>query len=130
MPPDVPLNEAIVNDFVIWVERGSTFPKPIEPAGQLGTTPLDREALWSFLPRREIPLPKGRDSSWPRDPLDQFVLAQIEDAELTRIVTRIRRHSFDDFTLIWLVCNRQRRRSRILLPIARSINERRWGARR
>ncbi|QDT05671.1 Planctomycete cytochrome C [Rubripirellula lacrimiformis] len=88
MPPDDPLNEAIVNDFVRWVQRGGQFPKSNEPAGQAGAAPMDRDALydrqalWSFLPRRDVPVPKVDDASWPRDPLDQFVLARIEAAEV------------------------------------------------
>ncbi|WP_419189603.1 DUF1553 domain-containing protein [Stieleria marina] len=89
MPPDDPLNETIVNDFVSWVQRGGQFPKSIEPNGPAGIasvakeSPLDREAFWSFLRRRDVPTPMIDDTNWPRDPLDQFVLARIEGAKFT-----------------------------------------------
>lgn len=40
------------------------------------------EQHWSFMPPRADSLPAVKRENWPRDPLDQFVLARIEEAGL------------------------------------------------
>jgi len=81
MPPEEPLPEAVVNDFVKWVERGAPDPRSgsVSP-GQAFT--VEQDELWSFQPRRIPQLPKVKNQVWPRDPLDRFVLARIEAANL------------------------------------------------
>ena len=37
---------------------------------------------WAFLPPRRAPLPKVRDTSWPRTPIDCFILATLEREQL------------------------------------------------
>ncbi|MGB7345802.1 MAG: DUF1553 domain-containing protein [Pirellulaceae bacterium] len=85
MPPGGPLPEQVVNDFVRWVSRGAPDPRPKEPAKTPSTdlTRLDPDQLWSFYPRSNVLTPKVGDPTWPRDPIDQFVLSQIEAHELT-----------------------------------------------
>ena len=81
MPPDQPLPETVVNDFVKWVERGA--PDPRSPASSNEKHDAsDVQALWSLKPRTNPSVPDVQDKNWPRDPLDRFVLAQIEAAEL------------------------------------------------
>ncbi len=55
---------------------------------------------WSYLPLRRPAIPTPRDSSWPRDDLDRFILARLEQENLQPIgdaprATLIRRASFD-----------------------------------
>ena len=33
---------------------------------------------WAFVPPRQRPLPKVKQTSWPRNPIDRFVLARLE----------------------------------------------------
>jgi hypothetical protein len=77
MPPDQPLPETVVNDFVKWIERGAPDPRSSENAMNQGDD-LDSKSLWSLQPRLAPPVPHVRDTSWPLDPLDRFVLARIE----------------------------------------------------
>ncbi len=96
MPPDQPLPENVVNDFVTWIRRGAADPRVARPAESEVAEP-DRDALWSFLPRRRDLPPEVNDPSWPCDPLDRFVLAKIEaaglspvgDADSTTLVRRL-----------------------------------------
>ncbi len=81
MPPEDPLPESVINDFVKWVSRGAADPRPGE-AVQPATEALDPDALWSFQPRQVPQVPVVADHDWPRDPIDHFVLARIEAAAL------------------------------------------------
>jgi mono/diheme cytochrome c family protein len=44
-----------------WIEQGAPY-----------TT------LWSLIPPRKAPLPALKDSAWPRNPIDHFILARLE----------------------------------------------------
>ncbi len=37
---------------------------------------------WAFLPPRQAPLPAVKQAAWPRNPIDRFVLARLEQAGL------------------------------------------------
>ncbi len=38
---------------------------------------------WAFVPPVRAPLPEVRDATWPRDPIDRFILARLEHSGLT-----------------------------------------------
>lgn len=76
MPPDKPLPDAVVNDFVKWVTMGAPDPRAGESTRHI--KPIDTEALWSFQPIRDVTLPVVGDVDWPLDPLDTFVLSRLE----------------------------------------------------
>ena len=81
MPPTEkePLSEAVVHDFVQWVKMGA--PDPRRASSEHAADARDEktgDALWSFQPVSDPPPPAVRDESWPRDPLDRFVLARLE----------------------------------------------------
>ena len=88
MPPDNPLPAdelAILRD---WIRRGAPDPRA-EPTAGLPTsgTPwstafASRLGWWSLQPLNVPAVPQVRDSTWSRDPIDQFVLAQLERAGL------------------------------------------------
>ncbi|MEX0819321.1 MAG: PSD1 and planctomycete cytochrome C domain-containing protein, partial [Pirellulaceae bacterium] len=81
MPPEQPLPEAVINDFVKWVQLGAPDPRS---AAVLPTDDSSEaeDTLWSLQPIEDPPLPEVQDQTWPRDPLDRFVLARIEAAGL------------------------------------------------
>ncbi|EMI17320.1 protein containing DUF1549 [Rhodopirellula maiorica SM1] len=82
MPPDAPLPEAVIRDFERWVSLGAADPRD-ETTPPAESPELDAESLWSFFPRRTPTLPRVGEGSWPRDPIDHFVLSRIEDAGLS-----------------------------------------------
>jgi hypothetical protein len=103
MPPEQPLPEAVINDFVKWVQRGSPDPRsPVArpeatPPAEAKTAEKDGDGkplLWSLQPRTQPATPDVRDQDWPRDPLDRFVLAKLEAADLAPT------HDADPRTLI------------------------------
>lgn len=84
MPPEAPLSEAEINHFVEWIRRGAPDPRLAKKA-EVAETPafeLSREEHWSFFPRSPGGLPAVKDPSWVLEPLDQFVLARLEEAQL------------------------------------------------
>jgi cytochrome c553 len=84
MPPEAPLPESVVQDFVTWIKLGAPDPRTaVESDGKpLPQGPATAEAFWSLQPVQDTPLPVIQDRSWPRAPLDHFVLAKIEAAGL------------------------------------------------
>ncbi len=55
---------------------------------------------WSLIPPRQAPLPEVKDTAWPRNPIDRFVLARLEQEGLAPSpeagrATLLRRLSFD-----------------------------------
>lgn len=113
MPPEQPLPEAVVNDFVKWVQRGAIDPRTVDavknPSNSAESTPgtttaasegNEKPPLWSLQSRTNSMIPDVKSQDWPRDPLDHFVLAKIEAAGLspthdTEPRTLIRRLYFD-----------------------------------
>ncbi|MBX9789133.1 MAG: PSD1 and planctomycete cytochrome C domain-containing protein [Pirellulales bacterium] len=68
MPPPAankPLSDAQKQTLRDWIAAGAAY-----------------ESHWSFTPPVEPPLPTVKQSAWPRSPLDQFVLARLEQAGL------------------------------------------------
>jgi hypothetical protein len=61
-PPLVPEDVAKIRE---WIKQGAEW-----------------EELWSFTPPRQVPLPKLNDPSWPKSPLDHWVLAKMEELSL------------------------------------------------
>jgi len=84
MPPKgEPLSAAEIDRLRRWIADGAEF-----------------ERHWAFVPPVEQPLPAVRDASWPRNSIDRFVLAKLEQAGLRPAPeadrpTLVRRLTFD-----------------------------------
>jgi hypothetical protein len=84
-----------------WIDQGAPWP---EPGNNASETPLARTASksahWAFLPPKRPVVPQLKDSSWVRNPIDAFILAEFESqsirpsSEASR-PTLIRRLSLD-----------------------------------
>ena len=94
MPPEKPkLSAAAIADLAAWVTMGAPFPAPSSEVKA-------KAPHWSFEPIRKPNPPAVKDSSWPRNPLDQFVLARLEQRGLRPFAaadkrTLLRRATFD-----------------------------------
>nr|WP_272072194.1 DUF1553 domain-containing protein [Mariniblastus sp.] len=80
MPPDDPLPESVIEDFMRWIQMGA-----IDPRGEskdAATLANDPSALWSFQEMNVPKLSSVEKRLWPIDPLDTFVLGRLESAGL------------------------------------------------
>ena len=104
MPPKTPLSPEQVADFETWVRMGAPDPRDAAPSVASAPAPkMDIEkarSFWSFRPVADPPVPAVKDSTWPRNEVDRFVLARLEAAGLAPVPeadrpTLIRRATFD-----------------------------------
>jgi hypothetical protein len=96
MPPDQPLGETIIRDFETWVEQGGLVP-PDQVAPQADDSQTE---LWSLQPIHDPDVPDVMNSKWPRDSIDRFALAKMEDMGISPVadadpVMLVRRLYFD-----------------------------------
>ena len=85
MPPEGALPAEVVQRFEEWIRRGA--PDPREDAAPLDKPDdeIDLEAgrqFWSFRPIADPAPPAVRDSAWPLDPIDHFILSPLEAKSL------------------------------------------------
>lgn len=82
MPPKTPLPAATIADFEKWIAMGAPDPRtgPAVPVAPPVDTRTDH---WSFQPIQKTPVPVTEHKDWPRDPVDAYILADIEKAGLT-----------------------------------------------
>jgi hypothetical protein len=101
MPPKGKLNPAEIRIFEKWVAMGA--PDPRDGAVAAPESKIDFEEarrFWAFqLPVRHE-LPAVKNSQWPRDSIDQFLLAKLEEQSLSPSVDAtprdwLRRVTFD-----------------------------------
>ena len=106
MPPKSKLPEAEIAALEAWVRQGAVWPHDTASAAPSGDIRASAEitaedrAFWAFQPPVDPPLPDVVDDTWPRSPLDRFMLAKLEAAGLspappTDKRTLIRRATFD-----------------------------------
>jgi hypothetical protein len=92
MPPKKKLPAEAIADLEAWVKMGA--PDPRRGDAPAPRKPVDLAAArrsWAFSPVAEPALPSVRDDSWPRSPIDRFVLAKLEEKNLRPAVDADRR---------------------------------------
>src|SRR5205823_13122913 len=68
MPPpkfNRPLSAEQVRTLTRWIDQGAAWGKH-----------------WAFEPPARPPLPPARDANWPRNPIDRYILARLEQEGL------------------------------------------------
>ena len=95
MPPDGPqLKPEEVGILRAWIDQGCDWPDDDSPKQ------TEKKAHWAYQPIRRTALPAVKKHNWLRNPIDQFVLAELErrgiapSPEADR-VTLIRRLNLD-----------------------------------
>ena len=89
MPKDRPkLSDAVIADFVKWVNDGAPDPRD-QPASETAAASAGWEATftarkdwWSFKPVQKVAPPAVTNTAWSSHPVDQFLLAKIEERGL------------------------------------------------
>ena len=101
MPPKAKLAQQQIDDIGRWIRDGAIWPDDGKAAtAVLPNAEFARKNHWAFQPVAKPALPEVRNAGWVKDPLDRFVLAGLEAADLHPApeVDRekfIRRVSFD-----------------------------------
>ncbi len=101
MPPKRKLTDSQIADFEQWVKLGAPDPRT-------GGTTLAKKEInitegrkhWAYQLPKQPALPVVKDAAWPRNDLDRFVLAKLEEKHLRPSadadpVTLVRRLYFD-----------------------------------
>jgi len=83
MPPEGELPESKIAIIEKWVSGGAHGPKDEEPAERstAHAPPKvndENRKHWSFQPVKRPAVPSVKNQAWPRDPLDNFILAGLE----------------------------------------------------
>ncbi|MCA9110195.1 MAG: PSD1 domain-containing protein [Planctomycetaceae bacterium] len=105
MPPIGKLPDSVIADFEHWIQRGAVDPRDapqsaIDAAASLWKEQLaERRDWWSLQAPNAVSPPEVQDESWSIEPVDRFVRAALEEAELTPAApadasTLLRRLSF------------------------------------
>jgi mono/diheme cytochrome c family protein len=101
MPPDDTLRPDEVAGLVEWVRQGAQWPaESVKSSIRTGPILSEDRQFWSFRPLAHAAPPDVRDRSWPRTPVDRFILARLERESLRPAAaadrrTLIRRVTFD-----------------------------------
>ncbi len=101
MPPKRKLKESEIADIKQWIESGAPDPRDevVSSGGKAKATRADA-SFWSFQPPKAGPLPGVKNTAWPANDIDRFVLAKLEENKLAPApdagtATLLRRLAFD-----------------------------------
>lgn len=81
MPPSGRLSSSIIEDVQAWIETGAPDPRNGRPVAA-GVNLEQARTLWSLQPVTIPEVPAAADETWPRGPIDRFVAARREAANL------------------------------------------------
>ncbi len=101
MPPKGErLSDQQIADLTEWVRRGAPDPRTLVAKGSSATYGGVGKAHWSFQPVKKPDVPVVQNTAWPRNPVDNFILAKLEANEMkpnapADKMTLIRRVYFD-----------------------------------
>ena len=104
MPPTGKLRDDEIAALTRWVEMGVPWPNesqaPLQQTSSLFDIEQRKREHWAWQPVRETAPPDVKDTRWPLESLDRFLLAKLEAKGLVPAVptdrrTLIRRLSFD-----------------------------------
>jgi mono/diheme cytochrome c family protein len=89
--PRMPAKEAKLSDAQLaqvaaWIDLGAPYDRPLLEKAAGGKKPMvvtdkDRD-FWAFRPLQDPPLPRVKDASWCKTPVDRFILAKLEGHRL------------------------------------------------
>lgn len=103
MPPGKKLTDEEIAVLEHWIKQGAAWPS-VRVSRGIHESPAEYEALrkshWAWQPLRSDSVPEVKDRSWPRDDIDRFLLAKLEENQLAPVadadnVSLIRRITFD-----------------------------------
>ena len=86
MPPKGKLPNQDIEALVRWINMGAPWPKEPAPAIQIDREEFNIEKrksdFWVWQPITSPSSPNVQNETWPRNTIDRFILARLEDAQL------------------------------------------------
>jgi hypothetical protein len=87
MPPKRKLPQNVIDDFRKWIEIGAPDPRVTKTAEIKSSITADdirqaKASFWAYQKPEEQDLPSVENTAWARTAIDQFILAELEDAGL------------------------------------------------
>lgn len=83
MPPKGKLPDEAIAALEEWIQRGAYWPDEPAPTGAPTVEAFDLEARkaahWAWQPIASPDPPPVQDTAWPRGPVDNFILARLEE---------------------------------------------------
>ncbi len=105
MPPEAKLSAAQLDDLAAWIKAGAADPRvpaasAVAAKPKTGMTLEEGRQFWSFQPVKDPPVPAVKNGAWPRNAIDNFTLARMEQANVAPTSdadkrTLLRRVTFD-----------------------------------
>jgi hypothetical protein len=103
MPYGGKLPDQVVKDFEEWVKMGAPDPRVLAPTAAGNWQPYDfneAKKFWAYQPVKDHKPPPVKNAAWVRTPVDNFILAKLEEKNLKPVAdadrrTLIRRATFD-----------------------------------
>ncbi|QDT41501.1 Planctomycete cytochrome C [Gimesia alba] len=97
MPPEQPLKKDEIEILTTWISQGAVWP---EKSAIGNTTKVNFAEHWSFQPIQNPSRPKVKNTTWPQNEIDYFILSQLEQRELkpsppAKLSTLLRRITWD-----------------------------------
>ena len=84
MPPKRKLKDSEIADLKLWIESGAPDPRDAVASSRGKTKAARADAsFWSFLPPQATPPPVVKNTAWPANDIDRFILAKLESQQLT-----------------------------------------------
>ncbi len=78
MPPKKKLTDVEIAAIAEWIRDGAVWPE----AARVRTFTAEEKAYWAFQPVKATKPPAVKDEKWVRTPIDRFILAKLEEANL------------------------------------------------
>ncbi len=105
MPPTGRLKDSEIADVETWIKNGAVWPQTSKAAPPLPHSApyvitAEQRAFWSFRPIASPAPPPVHNKKWPRNEIDRFILAKLEERNLKPVApaskrSLIRRASYD-----------------------------------
>lgn len=82
MPPSGKLDASEIEVLETWVAQGAVDPRADLPSGSSdkpqGMSIPDGRNFWSMMPLKPVEVPRAVDADWCRNPIDAFVLKELD----------------------------------------------------
>jgi hypothetical protein len=102
MPPQGKLSSEVVADFEKWIQDGAIDPRrDTNPVARPKAIDIESgRKHWAYHPLKAPTIPTTRNTAWPHNDIDRFILARLEAARLqpapdAKTIVLVRRLYFD-----------------------------------